>query len=117
MKGALHRFGFGDTNRWGEGPIERATQIVRRDGSLQAETCDLGESVDAGVGAAGTLRERGFSRDAAESCLELALDGGQAGLHLPALKGGAVVGQSELPVLEAGIGLRFDRHWSCLPSG
>jgi hypothetical protein len=31
---------------------------------------------------------------------------------LPALKVGAVVGQGELPGLEAGIGLRLVRHWS-----
>ena len=108
---ALHRFGFGDTNRWGEGAIERAEQVLGRNGSAESEASDLGQGVDAGVGAARALGQWRFSRDAAERSLQLALDGREAGLHLPALKVGAVVGEGKLPGLEAGIGLRLIGHW------
>src|ERR1700677_452923 len=93
MKGARHGFGFGDANRWGKGAIDGAEQIARRDGGTKSEACDLREGMDAGVGAAGALRQRGFACNAAERCLKLALDGSNAGLHLPALEVGSIVGQ------------------------
>jgi hypothetical protein len=54
--------------------------------------------VDAGIGAAGALREDGFAGDVADGAGEGALDGGEVGLDLPAVVGGAVVGEDDLPV-------------------
>ena len=74
---------------------------------MEKEAGDLAEGVDAGVGASGALRERGFAGDAADGGLEFALDGALAGLDLPAAEIGAVVGEGELPVLGLGRGLRL----------
>src|ERR1700722_4690627 len=123
MKGALDSFGFGDADRWRKCAIDGAEQIAGRDGGAKSEACNLRERVDPGVGAAGALRERRFSRDAAERRLKLTLDGWKAGLHLPALEVGSVVGQCELPGLKAGFrlgiraGLRLIGHWfRCFPA-
>lgn len=72
--------------------------------------------MDAGIGSARALGQRRFSRDAAESGLEFSLDGWKAGLDLPTLKIGAVVGEGELPGLEAGVGLGLVRHLESLYS-
>jgi len=55
--------------------------------------------VDAGVGAAGPLREDALAGGAVDGVSERALDRRQAGLNLPSVKGCAVVGEGELPVL------------------
>jgi len=111
MKCALHRAGFGDTDRWGKYAIEGPEKIAGRNGGAKSEACDLRESVDAGVGAAGALRQWRFSRDAAENRLKLTLDGWKPGLDLPALEVGSVVGEGELPGLKVGVGLRLAGHW------
>ena len=61
--------------------------------------------MDAGVGATGTLGQRSLAGDTAQSGLQLALDGGLSGLNLPAAELRAVVGQGQLPGLQAGSGL------------
>ena len=69
---------------------------------MQRDGGDLGEGVDAGVGAAAALRERLLAGDARDRVGKRALDGGAAGLHLPAGEGRAVVRDGELPVLRGG---------------
>ena len=64
-------------------------------GDVEGEGGDLGEGVDAGVGAAGALREDGLAGDVVDGLGESALDGGKAGLDLPAVEGRAVVGEDE----------------------
>ncbi len=64
-------------------------------GTVEGEGGDLGEGVDAGVGAAGALGEDGFSGDVVDGVGEGALDGGEIGLDLPAVEGGSVVGEDE----------------------
>ena len=63
-----------DADRSGQGAVERANKVGGRDARLKGKTGDLGESVHAGVGAAGTLGQRGFADDAAEGGLQFALD-------------------------------------------
>ena len=74
---------------------------------MEKEAGDLAEGVDAGVGASGALREDGFPGDVADGFGESALDGWERRLDLPAVEGGAVVGEGELPVLGLGRGLRL----------
>ena len=69
---------------------------------FEAEGGDLRECVDAGVGAAGALGKTVFAGDMGDAAGERALDGGEAGLDLPAVKCGAVVGESDLPVGRCG---------------
>ena len=75
----------------------RARQVLRRDGRPERKTGDLGQCVNAGIGAAGALGQGSFAGDAAECRLQFALNGRLAGLDLPAAEVGAVVGQSQLP--------------------
>lgn len=105
MKCASHRSGFGDEYRWGQSSIEGSYQILRRDWRVELEAGDLGESVDAGIGAARPLRKRRLAGNAAKRGLQLALDRRKAGLNLPALKVRAVVGKSELPGLKGSLSL------------
>ena len=84
----------------GEGSGSARAAGFRRNGSAQGKARHLGQCVDSGVGAAGALRQRRLAGDAAQRGLQFALDGRQAGLHLPALEVGAVVGQGQLPGLE-----------------
>ncbi len=67
------------------------------DGDGEGEGGDLGERVDAGVGSARALREDRLTGDVVDGLGERALDGGQARLDLPAVEGGAVVGESGFP--------------------
>jgi hypothetical protein len=69
-----------------------------RDRDSEGEGGDLGEGVDAGVGAARALGENGFAGDAVEGLDECALNSGESGLDLPAVVGGSVVGECDLPV-------------------
>lgn len=71
------------------------------DGRGEGEGGYLGERVDPGVGAAGALGENGFAGDAMDGFGECALDGGEVGLNLPAVIGGSIVGEDELPVHES----------------
>ena len=96
--------GFGDgfdgedADACGERVVEGAMEIGGGDGDGEGEGGDLRESVDAGVGAAGALGENGFAGDAVDGVCEGALYGGEIGLDLPAVVGGSVVGEDELPV-------------------
>ena len=80
-----------DADAGGEGAVEGAEEVGGGDGGVEGEGGDLREGVDAGVGAAGALGENGLAGDVVEGVGEGALDGGQAGLDLPAVEGGAVV--------------------------
>ena len=73
-------------------------EVGSGDGRGDGEGGDLGQGVDASVGAAGALREDRFAGDAVDRLCEGALDGGKVGLNLPAVVGGSVVGENELPV-------------------
>ena len=110
MEGTLYRSRLQDSYGGRESAIEGAGQVFCRDGGLKGKAGHLGEGVDAGVGAAGTLGEGRFAGDAAQGGLQLALDGGFTGLNLPAPELGAVVGQGELPGLQAGCGLGAYSH-------
>ena len=59
----------------------------------------MSEGVDAGVGAAGALREHGFAGDLVERGGEGALHGGQIRLDLPAVEWRSVIGEDEFPEL------------------
>ena len=94
-----HDLRFEDADGSGQGAIEGANEIGGRDARLKGEAGDLGKRVHAGVGAAGALGQRRLADDAPESRLQFALDGGFAGLDLPAVEVGAVVGESQFPRL------------------
>jgi hypothetical protein len=104
VEGFWHDFGFKDPDGGRQGAIERALEVFCGDAGQENEAGDLAQGVDASIGAARALGQRRFTGNAAEGCLELALDGGVPGLNLPAVKIGAVVGEGELPGLRGGGG-------------
>jgi len=65
---------------------------------LRFEMSDLSEGVDAGIGAACAVDEDFFLGDLAGGFGDGALDSRLAGLDLPAVEGGAVVGNGEFEV-------------------
>jgi hypothetical protein len=87
-----------DADAGGKGVVEGAMEVGGGDGDGEREGGDLGKGVDAGVGAAGALREDGLSGDALDGFGEGSLHGGEIGLDLPAVVGGSVVGESGFPV-------------------
>ena len=87
-----------DADAGWEGSVESAVEVGGGDGDVEREGGDLGEGVDAGVGAAGALRENGLAGDVADGVRESALNGGEVGLDLPAVVGGSIVGEGDLPV-------------------
>jgi len=88
----------------------------RREGALGASSKmrDLGDGVDAGVGAAGTLDVELEAEKILGGFAKLALDGAGIGLFLPAAVFGAVVFEGKLPgfqdlsVFDAGVGMSAD---------
>ena len=67
------------------------------DGCVDGEGGDLSEGVDACIGAAGALREYGFTGDLEDGFGEGSLHGWQAWLDLPAVKRCPIVGEDCLP--------------------
>ena len=101
VEGDRHDFGGEDANAGRQGAVQRAVEVGGGDGGFEGEGGDLGEGVDAGVGAAGALREDALAHGAVDGVGKQALEGGQIGLDLPAMVGGAVIGESEFPVRHA----------------
>ena len=89
-----------NTDRGGQGAIERADQISRWNRRPQHEACYLTQRMNPGIGTSGTLRKWSFAGNSAKSRLQFALNGGFPRLYLPATEIGAVIGKRQLPVLE-----------------
>jgi len=86
-------FGGEDADAGWERAVEGAEEVFGGDCGFQLEGCDLGEGMDAGVGAARTLREDGFAGQVAKRGRKGALNGREVGLDLPAVEGRAVVAE------------------------
>src|ERR1035437_11097022 len=76
-----------------EQTVDGAAQIGNRDRIGDAEGGHLFERVYAGVGAAGAGHVYRRAFHTGENFFQNALNGGQAGLHLPSMKRAAVVSQ------------------------
>ena len=81
-----------DAHGRGEQRVHATLNFVRIERGVRFEMRDLAERVNAGIGAAGAVDGDRFLGDLAEDVVEGALDGGQAGLELPAVEVRAVVG-------------------------
>ena len=98
VKGLGRVLGGEDADAGWKRAVEGAMKVGGRDRRVECEAGDLGESVNTGVGASGALREDGLPRDAVDGFGERALYSGEIRLHLPAIVGGSIIGESELPV-------------------
>ncbi len=84
-----------DSNGSGQPVIEHDAEVCDRNGAGGLKGCDLRKGVNAGVGAPRALGEKLLSGKALDDGGQGALDGGLAGLNLPAVKGRAVIGERE----------------------
>ena len=110
MECAVDKASFEDSDCRGQNPVESALQILRWNGGLQFKTGHLGQCVHSCIGASRTLGQGSLAGDTAEGCLQLTLNGGLPGLHLPAAEIRPIVGQSQLPVSRIGRGLSGFSH-------
>jgi hypothetical protein len=78
--------------------IQSANQIVDRNGRISHHGGDLSECVDAGVGAAGALRQRFFAGEVFESGHQSPLNGQSVGLDLPSGEIMAVIREREFEI-------------------
>lgn len=92
--------GAGDADVGGEGGVEGAEEDLGRVSGGGVEMDDLGEGVDAGVGASAGGDGRGVSEEGFEGLFEDELDGAAVALALPPAEVGAVVTDGELDVAE-----------------
>ena len=90
-----HFFDGEDSDGGGKTVVEHDADVGGGNGAGGVKGCDLGERVDAGIGASRALGQELFSGEALDGVGESSLDGGLAGLDLPAVEGGAVVGEGE----------------------
>ncbi len=101
--------------------VDGAPQIGQRDGVFDAERRHLPEGVYPGIGASAAGHVHRLALHAGDDFFQQALDGRQAGLHLPAVKRGAIVGELNAdaahyagrePGLTTGIRSRHSGHSS-----
>ena len=90
-----HLIGGEDADGGGKTVIEDDAEVCDRNGAGGLKGRDLGEGMDAGVGASGALGQKLLSGEALDGLRQGTLDGGLAGLDLPAVKGGAIIGEGE----------------------
>ena len=81
-----------DADGWWEQRVQAALDFLRVEHGVRFEVRDLAKRVNAGVGAAGAMDGDGFLGDLADGVMDSTLDRWQAGLKLPAVEIGAVVG-------------------------
>ena len=95
MEAFRHFIDGEDANGGGKPVVEHDAEVCGRNGAGGLKGCDLGEGVNAGVGASGALGQKLLSGEALDGVGQSALDGGLAGLNLPAVEGRAVIGERE----------------------
>ena len=95
MKIGAHLLDGEDADRGRQAVVEDDTKIGRWDGARSLKGGDLGESVHSGVGASRALGQQPLAGEAFDGLGQRSLNGGLAGLHLPAVVGGTIVGESE----------------------
>ena len=88
-------FHIGDANRPGQQMVHGAEKIYTWNGTGGGEGGHLGDSVDAGIGAAAALNKNWRFGKSEKDTLEFALHRHQTGLDLPAVEVGAVIGNGD----------------------
>ncbi len=78
-------------------PIERTLEISGGDRAFKRDAGNLSQSMDTRVGSPRALRKNDLSSDVTDRRRKRALHGGQVRLDLPAMEGGSVVAEGQLP--------------------
>ena len=99
-----------DSNVVREEAVQCLAQVAGGNRVSEVESGTNGESVDARVSAAAAVDLDSFAFDLREGGLDGALDGGQAGLDLPAVIGGAVVRNEDAQTPHGSGGARAGLH-------
>jgi hypothetical protein len=87
-----------DANTRWQKVVQGALQVRTGNSRRERKGGNLAQRVNPRVGSARALGKDSLSRDMVQSLNESALNRGQAGLNLPAMIAGTVVGNRELPV-------------------
>src|ERR1022692_3274320 len=96
MKIEVCLFGSRDADIARKQAVHGSRQIIHRDRIVNGECGHLRQRVNAGVGAPGASHWHWLAFDSRDHFLQSALDGGEAGLYLPAVIIGTVVGKLDL---------------------
>ncbi len=89
-----------------ENVVQSQCPVFGRDRRGGLEGRYLGQRMHTGIGAAGALGQYIFAGQPSNSRGECALDGGAAGLHLPAGEVGAVVGEDQFEIAHGWLRIR-----------
>ena len=84
-----------NADRGRQQPVDRAPQVIHGNGVVNGKRGYLHERMHSGIGAARSGNMNGAALDAGHDLLERPLNGAQTGLHLPAMKVGAVIGKRD----------------------
>src|SRR5882757_2383346 len=82
-----------------QGAVEGSMEIGGGDVAFEGKGGDLGERMDAGIGATRALGQNDFAGDVLDDLRQSSLDSSKSWLYLPAMKGRAIVGENCLPEL------------------
>ena len=84
--------------------VQGAAEVFNGDGIGDGKRGHLGFGMHARIGSARSVDHHGLALDPADDFLQLALNGGQAGLHLPAMEVRAFVGDGETDTARLALG-------------
>ena len=102
--------GFEDADGGGQVAVDGHLKVGERERVLEGKCRNLGEGMNAGVGAPRTGHVDVLLFNAGNEFFEEPLDGGEAGLDLPAMEIGAIVGKldadapGQFPILVHALG-------------
>jgi outer membrane protein len=96
MKAGLALPDASNANGIGQAPVQHMKHMIHRNGVAQIEDGHLRQGMNAGIGAARPSHVNRGAFQLTQHRFQLALNRCQAGLHLPAAKGGAIVGHRNL---------------------
>src|ERR1035437_926850 len=95
MKIGMHLLGRKHADGGRQQAVDGAPQIGQRDRVLDAERGHLGQRMDTGIGASAAGHVHRLALYGGNDFFQQSLYGGQTGLHLPAVKRAAVVGDMD----------------------
>lgn len=95
-------FNVTDTNCQRQQPVDRAAEVVNRNGIVQRDGGNLGESMDARIRAARAVDMYRAALNGSNDGFEDTLDGKQIRLNLPSMEIGAIIGDVKLKAAHGG---------------
>ena len=95
-------FNVTDTNCQRQQPVDRTAEVVNRNGIVQRDRGNLGQSMDTRIRAARAVDMYRTALNGSDDGFEDTLDGKQIRLDLPSVEIGAVIGDVKLKAAHGG---------------